>query len=135
MAKSKVFSLDTYKKKSKASAAEYQIRVSEDLLVTLYNPLRIDADKRERLFEVAAELGESQKPEDGWNEVGDEDKELTMADVNEYAKAAREIILLVGDENVGILLEGIGNDLEVLFAIFQDYFEAVGLGEASRSED
>lgn len=137
MAKAKVFSLDTYKKKSKLGASEYQIRVSEDLVVTLLNPLRVSGDKRERLFELAASLGEKTEPEtkdDGWAEVGGEESEMTMSDVNEYAAAAREIISLVGDANVNVLLDGIGDDLEVLFAIFKDYFEAVGLGEASSSE-
>lgn len=134
MAKAKVFSLDNYKKKSKLFASEYQIRVSDDLVVTLYNPLRVDEDKRERLFEVAAEMGSAKKDGEGWAEVGNDQPEITMADLNDYAKSAREIMRLVGDENVDILLDGIGNNLEVLFAIFQDYFEAVGLGEASLSE-
>jgi len=135
MAKAKVFSLDTYKKKSKLGASEYQIRVSDDLVVTLYNPLRVADDKRERLFELAESIGAAPKEaQDDWAEVGADKPEITMADVNEYAKVAREIIELVGDENVGLLVEGIGNDLQVLFDIFQDYFEAVGLGEASSSE-
>ena len=138
MAKTKVFSLDTYKKKSTLGASEYQIRVSEDLVVTLKNPLRIAEDRRERLFSIAENLGA--KPEkaegDEWNEVGadEDDKGMTMAQINEYARACREIIALVGDDNVGLLLDGIGEDLEVLFAVFQDYYEAVGLGEASLSE-
>lgn len=139
MAKAKVFSLDTYKKKSSLGASEYQIRVSEDVIVTLKNPLRIAEDKRERLFDIAENLGakpEKAEGDDGWNEVGaeDEDKGMTMAQINEYARACREILALVGDENVSLLIDGIGEDLEVLFAVFQDYYEAVGLGEASLSE-
>jgi hypothetical protein len=56
MAKAKVFSLDTYKKKSKITAAEYPIRIDEDTVVVLKNPLRIDFEKRTRLFELADAL-------------------------------------------------------------------------------
>jgi hypothetical protein len=59
---------------------------------------------------------------------------MSFEDLQRYTETAIEIITLVGDENVDRLIEGIDGDMEVLFAIFTDYFEAVGMGEASRSE-
>lgn len=128
MAKAKVFSLDTYKKKSKITAAEYPIRIDEDTVVVLKNPLRIDFEKRTRLFELADALSAKDEAEDG------EKKKMSFEDLQRYTETAIEIITLVGDENVDRLIEGIDGDMEVLFAIFTDYFEAVGMGEASRSE-
>lgn len=122
MAKAPVFSLANYKKKADAEFGSYDIRVNEDVVVTLKNPLRVEDEKRDRLFEIVDEL----------KFEGDE---ATAADVKRMAPLMIEIMRLVGDENVELLIEGVRGDLSVTMAIFQDYFAAVNLGEASASEN
>lgn len=120
MAKS-MFTLDTYKKNADKQFGQYDIRVDADTIVTLKNPLRIDEDNRVSLFSIVEQL----------KFEGDE---ATAEDVARMAPLMVEIMRLVGDENVDKLIAGIEGDLSVTMAIFQDYFKAVGLGEASSSE-
>ncbi len=122
MAKAKLFSLDTYEKDADKEYASYQIRVNEDIIVTLKNPLRIREDNRTRLFELLPELAF-------------EDETPTTEDVKRITPLMLEVLQLVGDENVGLLVDRISGDLSVIMAIFQDYFREIGLGEASLSED
>jgi hypothetical protein len=122
MAKTKLFSLDTYEKDADKEYASYQIRVNEDTIVTLKNPLRIREDNRTRLFELLPELAF-------------EDETPTTEDVKRITPLMLEVLQLVGDENVGLLVDRISGDLSVIMAIFQDYFREIGLGEASLSED
>lgn len=117
-----MFSLDTYKKKADDEFGQYDIRVSEDVVVVLKNPLRVPAEKRTELFSIVEQLKFD----------GDT---ATAEDVARIAPLMLEIMRLVGDENVDKLIDSIGEDLTVTMAIFQDYFKAVGLGEASSSEN
>lgn len=128
MARNKVFSLDAYQKKSKLTGSEFPIRVDTDTICVLKNPLRVPFDRRVRLFELADTLTTRDQDADG------EKKTMSIQDLQKYTEIATEIITLVGDDNVDKLIAGIDGDPEVLFAIFGDYFEAVGLGEASPSE-
>jgi len=115
-----VFSLDTYKKQADKEYKTFQIRVSGDTIVTLNNPIRIPADKRDRLFEIIPQLSSDEK-------VGAED-------LKRLAPLLIEVLELVGDENVNTLIADVRDDLPLTFKIFQAYFEEIGLGEASRSE-
>lgn len=122
MAKTKLFSLDTYEQNADKDYTAYQIRVNADTVVTLKNPLRIKDDNRTKLFDLLPQLSfESEDP--------------TADDVKRIAPLMLEVLELVGDENVGLLIERISGDLSVIMAIFQDYFKEIGLGEASPSED
>lgn len=121
MAKGTAFSLDNYKKQADETYGSYDIRVSEDVVVTLKNPLRVSDKNRARLFEIVDELkfdGET----------------ATAKDVERMSPLMLEIMRLVGDDNVELLIDGVKDDLSVTMAIFQDYFSAVNLGEASASE-
>lgn len=120
MAKSSVFSLDTYEKNAEKNFKSYKIRVDEDTIVTLYNPIRISDENRAQVFELASKL--------------DVDGDLTNEQVSMMGPIALEIMRLVGDENVDILISRIRNDLAVTMNVFQDYFTEIDLGEASSSE-
>lgn len=116
-----IFSLDDYKKQADKEYKSYQIRVKGDKLVTLNNPLRISEKNRERLFEIIPQLSSGE----GKTEA---------KDLARLAPLLIEVLELVGDENVGELIADVRDDLPLTFAIFQAYFEEIGLGEASHSE-
>lgn len=120
--KTKTFDLSTYQEKADAEYGVYTIRVSEDTVVRLLNPLRIAEEKRTRLFELIPTL----TPEEG--EEPDADA------VARIVPAILEILELVGDHNVDKLLNAIRGDFAVVMQVFQDYFKEIGLGEASLSE-
>jgi hypothetical protein len=120
--KTKTFNLASYKDKADAEYGVYSIRVSEDTVVKLLNPLRIAEEKQDRLFALIPSLStpEGEEP-----------------DANSAARiipAMLEILELVGDENVGKLINAIRGDFAVVMSIFQDYFKEIGLGEVSLSE-
>lgn len=114
-----IFSLDDYKKQADKEYKTFQIKVGNDI-VTLNNPIRIPAEKRDRLFEIIPQLSSDEK-------VGAED-------LKRLAPLLIEVLELVGDENVDKLVADVRDDLPLTFKIFQAYFEEIGLGEASRSE-
>lgn len=115
------FSLDAYEREADKLYKSYKIRVDEDTLVTLYNPIRISEANRTRLFEIIPLL------------TTDKD-EASTDDVSRMTPLMLEILELVGDENVDVLISRIRNDLSVTMSIFQDYFKEISLGEASSSE-
>ncbi len=122
MAKSTVFDLTKYEKDADKLYESYKIRVDEDTVVSLYNPIRIDEVSRERVFELAKVFDY------------EEGHEFTNEDLKALQPAILEIIELVGDENVFMLVERIRKDIVVTMNVFTDYFKAVSLGEASSSE-
>lgn len=115
------FSLANYRQKADEEFGTFDIGVDEDTVVQLKNPLRVDAKNQERLFEIVDELKF-------------EGEEATSKDVARMTPLMIEIMTLVGDENVSMLTDQIKDDTALIMAIFQDYFKAVGLGEASSSE-
>lgn len=122
MAKNTVFNLAQYEKDADKLYQSYKIRLDEETVVSLYNPIRIDEVSRERVFELAKIFD------------FEEGHEFTNDDLKEMQPAILEMIELVGDENVFMLVERIRKDLVVTMNVFTDYFKAVSLGEASSSE-
>lgn len=120
--KPKTFDLSAYQDKADAEYGVYTIRVSEDTVVNLRNPLRIAQDKQDRLFALIPTLS----TEEGAEQDADS--------VARIMPAILEILELVGDENVDKLLNAIRGDFAVVMQIFQDYFKEIGLGEVSLSE-
>lgn len=124
VSKPKIFSLDSYQEQADKDYGSYSIRVSPETVVVLLNPLRINQEKRDRLFEIIPEISTD----------GDEDKSFGPEDLKRLSPLIIEILQLVGDRNVDKLINAISGDFAVVMRIFQDYFKAVGLGEASVSE-
>lgn len=122
MAKNTVFNLAQYEKDADKLYQSYKIRLDEETVVSLYNPIRIDEASRELVFELAKIFDFA------------EGHEFTNDDLKAMQPAILEIIELVGDENVFMLVERIRKDLVVTMNVFTDYFKAVSLGEASSSE-
>jgi len=136
---SKIFTLDNYKKKADREYTHYTIKVDETTTVTLLNPMRIESEKRERLFDVVDKFqalsDDSSKEEGKWQEVGNDEPTFDAEQLKLLGALLIEVFELVGDENVHALIERVQGDYPVIMAIFHDYFEAVGLGEASSSRD
>lgn len=132
-----IFTLDSYREAAEEKYGSFEIQISKTVSTHLYNPLRIDEKKRNRVFEIIEELEpEKKEAQDGkWQEVGGDDDGMSMKDVAKMHPLLVEFILLVGDDNTQKLIDQVGHDITILLAIFQDYFKAVGLGEASTSEE
>lgn len=128
--------LDQYRKAADEKYASFEIALDSKTTVTLRNPLRIGDEKVRRFNEIIEKMQELSSKgtasEDGWNEVGADEPEI---DTLELVPMFAEIFRLVGDANVEKLIEAIDGDIIILREIFEDYAEAVNLGEASGSED
>ena len=127
--------LDQYRKAADEKYASFEIALDSKTTVTLRNPLRIGDEKVRRFNEIIEKMQELSSKgtasEDGWNEVGADEPEI---DTLELVPMFAEIFRLVGDANVEKLIEAIDGDIIILREIFEDYAEAVNLGEASGSE-
>lgn len=128
--------LDQYRKAADEKYASFEIALDSKTTVTLRNPLRIGDEKVRKFNEIIEKMHELSSKgtasEDGWNEVGADEPEI---DTLELVPLFVEIFRLVGDKNVEKLIEAIDGDIIILREIFEDYAEAVNLGEASGSED
>ena len=128
--------LDQYRKAADEKYASFEIALDSKTTVTLRNPLRIGDEKVRRFNEIIEKMQELSSKgtasEDGWNEVGADEPE---SDTLELVPLFVEVFRLVGDKNVEKLIEAIDGDIIILREIFEDYTEAVNLGEASGSED
>lgn len=128
--------LDQYRKAADEKYASFEIALDSKTTVTLRNPLRIGDEKVRKFNEIIEKMQELSSKgtasEDGWNEVGADEPEI---DTLELVPMFVEIFRLVGDANVEKLIEAIDGDIIILREIFEDYTEAVNLGEASGSED
>jgi hypothetical protein len=118
---SKTFSIESYEREADKLYKSYKIRVDEDTIVTLYNPIRISEENRSRLFEIVPLLDTGEG-------------EFTAEKMKVVAPLVLEILELVGDDNVEKLIARIRNDLSVTMSVFQDYFKEIGLGDPSSSE-
>lgn len=127
--------LDQYRKAADEKYASFEIALDSKTTVTLRNPLRIGDEKVRRFNEIIEKMQELSSTgtasEDGWNEVGADE----TVDTLELIPLFVEVFRLVGDKNVEKLIEAIDGDIIILREIFEDYAEAVNLGEASGSED
>lgn len=127
--------LDQYRKAADEKYASFEIALDSKTTVTLRNPLRIGDEKVRRFNEIIEKMQELSSvgtaSEDGWNEVGADEPEI---DTLELIPLFVEVFRLVGDKNVEKLIEAIDGDIIILREIFEDYAEAVNLGEASGSE-
>jgi len=127
--------LDQYRKAADEKYASFEIALDSKTTVTLRNPLRIGDEKVRRFNEIIEKMQELSSKgtasEDGWNEVGADEPEI---DTLELIPLFVEVFRLVGDKNVEKLIEAIDGDIIILREIFEDYAEAVNLGEASGSE-
>ncbi|MBN3584887.1 phage tail assembly protein [Algoriphagus aestuarii] len=128
--------LDQYRKAADEKYASFEIALDSKTTVTLRNPLRIGDEKVRRFNEIIEKMQELSSKgtasEDGWNEVGADEPEI---DTLELIPLFVEVFRLVGDKNVEKLIEAIDGDIIILREIFEDYAEAVNLGEASGSEE
>ena len=128
--------LDQYRKAADEKYASFEIALDSKTTVTLRNPLRIGDEKVRKFNEIIEKMQELSSKgtasEDGWNEVGADEPEI---DTLELVPMFVEIFRLVGDANVEKLITAIDGDIIILREIFEDYTEAVNLGEASGSED
>ena len=128
--------LDQYRKAADEKYASFEIALDTKTTVTLRNPLRIGDEKVRRFNEIIEKMQELSSKgtasEDGWNEVGADEPEI---DTLELIPLFVEVFRLVGDKNVEKLIEAIDGDIIILREIFEDYAEAVNLGEASGSEE
>jgi len=128
--------LDQYRKAADEKYASFEIALDSKTTVTLRNPLRIGDEKVRKFNEIIEKMQELSSKgtasEDGWNEVGADEPEI---DTLELVPLFVEIFRLVGDKNVEKLIEAIDGDIIILREIFEDYAEAVNLGEASGSEE
>lgn len=128
--------LDQYRKAADEKYASFEIALDSKTTVTLRNPLRIGDEKVRRFNEIIEKMQELSSngtaSEDGWNEVGADEPEI---DTLELIPLFVEVFRLVGDKNVEKLIEAIDGDIIILREIFEDYAEAVNLGEASGSEE
>lgn len=126
--------LDQYRKAADEKYASFEIALDSKTTVTLRNPLRIGDEKVRRFNEIIEKMQELSSQgtasEDGWNEVGADE----TVDTLELIPLFVEVFRLVGDKNVEKLIEAIDGDIIILREIFEDYAEAVNLGEASGSE-
>lgn len=126
--------LDQYRKAADEKYASFEIALDSKTTVTLRNPLRIGDEKVRRFNEIIEKMQELSSKgtasEDGWNEVGADE----TVDTLELIPLFVEVFRLVGDKNVEKLIEAIDGDIIILREIFEDYAEAVNLGEASGSE-
>lgn len=126
--------LDQYRKAADEKYASFEIALDSKTTVTLRNPLRIGDEKVRRFNEIIEKMQELSSvgtaSEDGWNEVGADE----TVDTLELIPLFVEVFRLVGDKNVEKLIEAIDGDIIILREIFEDYAEAVNLGEASGSE-
>lgn len=127
--------LDQYRKAADEKYASFEIALDSKTTVTLRNPLRIGDEKVRRFNEIIEKMQELSSKgtasEDGWNEVGADEPEI---DTLELIPLFVEVFRLVGDKNVEKMIEAIDGDIIILREIFEDYAEAVNLGEASGSE-
>ena len=127
--------LDQYRKAADEKYASFEIALDSKTTVTLRNPLRIGDEKVRRFNEIIEKMQELSSAgtasEDGWNEVGADE----TVDTLELIPLFVEVFRLVGDKNVEKLIEAIDGDIIILREIFEDYAEAVNLGEASGSEE
>jgi len=128
--------LDQYRKAADEKYASFEIALDAKTTVTLRNPLRIGDEKVRKFNEIIEKMQELSSKgtasEDGWNEVGADEPEI---DTLELVPLFVEVFRLVGDKNVEKLIEAIDGDIIILREIFEDYAEAVNLGEASGSEE
>lgn len=128
--------LDQYRKAADEKYASFEIALDSKTTVTLRNPLRIGDEKVRKFNEIIEKMQELSSKgtasEDGWNEVGADEPEI---DTLELVPLFVEVFRLVGDKNVEKLIEAIDGDIIILREIFEDYAEAVNLGEASGSEE
>lgn|SRR5512139_702576 len=128
--------LEQYRKAADEKYASFEIALDSKTTVTLRNPLRIGDEKVRRFNEIIEKMQELSSKgtasEDGWNEVGADEPEI---DTLELIPLFVEVFRLVGDKNVEKLIEAIDGDIIILREIFEDYAEAVNLGEASGSEE
>ena len=126
--------LDQYRKAADEKYASFEIALDSKTTVTLRNPLRIGDEKVRRFNEIIEKMQELSSQgtasEDGWNEVGADE----TVDTLELIPLFVEVFRLVCDKNVEKLIEAIDGDIIILREIFEDYAEAVNLGEASGSE-
>ena len=128
--------LDQYRKAADEKYASFEIALDSKTTVTLRTPVRIGDEKVRRFNEIIEKMQELSSKgtasEDGWNEVGADEPEI---DTLELIPLFVEVFRLVGDKNVEKLIEAIDGDIIILREIFEDYAEAVNLGEASGSEE
>lgn len=117
-----IFDLSNYENEVDQEYKSYKVRLDADTVVTLRNPFLIPEENRARIFEIVSELN-----------VGTEG-EKTQETVINVGNAMIEMLTLVGDKNVGYLVDRIRGNLPVVKRIFEDYMETVQLGEASSSE-
>lgn len=85
----------------------------------LSSPLRISEDKRNKVFDIVDEISSNSEGEDS---------DVSVA--RTLGPQFREFLTLVGDRNTPALIKLLGEDLGALVALFEQYQEQVGLGEA-----
>lgn len=136
----KVFSLESYREEAEKQYGSYTLRLDEETVTVLRNPLRMNDQDQERVFELLTSIApEEKKSEEGdeqWNEVGADDPEtedLAVEDIAKMKRVIMEVLELVGDSKTSILLDVVREDFAILMSVFQDYMKEVGLGEASSS--
>ncbi|MET9861960.1 phage tail assembly protein [Streptomyces smyrnaeus] len=110
------YSLDDIRTATEAKYGSTDIKLSEDKVVRLLNPLRLPKTKRDRLSALQGEL-----EKDG----ADQEQLLTEA-----------VLLIAEGESKGkALLKAVGDDLAMLACIFETYAGGTQAGEASASRD
>lgn len=120
--KTDIFDLSKYENEVDTEYKSYKVRLDADTVVTLRNPFLIPDENRARIFELVSDM------------QIDDTEEKTQETVSKVGNTMIEMLELVGDHNVGLLIDRVRGNLPVVKRIFEDYMQTVQLGEASSSE-